>query len=183
MTADNNNQRYEDILNNIAKRRPFDRRQRPEKPQTPHDRVLDLINAYDALAELTQRDFARVLCYGPLILRSSAWSAVVIWYQRKGYHGYQKLQLRGVWAHYREDQLMLSIGGRLLPYRAPVYDAGVYRIAIQNNFRIYYDDDGGPPDQDDHPHYRAPFQTKERLTLRQTLGKILNDWQREMEAG
>ena len=37
---------------------------------------------------------------------------------------------------------MLSIGIRKLHYRAPIFDAGVYRVAIQNGFQLYYEDDG-----------------------------------------
>ena len=66
---------------------------------------------------------------------------------------------------------------------APVYDPGVYRVAIQNNFRIYYDDDGHPPGEDDHLLYRARFIMKERLAHRQTLVDILQKWRQAIEAG
>lgn len=182
MRAEDKNQRYEDILKKIDSRRPFGSRREEEKPSAPHHRVLNLLNAYDALADLTQRDFERILCYGPEALHGAAWSGVVIWYHNKGYHGYQTLHLLGVWAHYRGDEIMLSIGIRSLPYRAPVYDAGVYRVAIQNNFRIYYEDDGHPPDESDGALYRAPFKSKERLIHRQTLAELLEKWRREINA-
>ena len=160
MPAEDKNKRYENILKNIERRRPFGSARKEEKPQTPQERVLDLLNAFDALADLAQRDFERILCYGPQTLRGPAWSGVVIWYHRKGYHGYQTLRLFGVWAHYRDGEIMLSVGMRRLPYRAPIYDAGVYRVAIQNNFRIYYDDDGHPPEDGDRSLYRAPFKPR-----------------------
>lgn len=176
------NQRYKNILKNIERRRPFGSARKEEKPRTPQDRVLDLLNAFDALAELAQRDFERILCYGPQTVRGRAWSGVVIWYHNKGYHGYQTLRLFGVWAHYREAEIMLSIGIRRLPYRAPVYDAGVYRVAIQNNFRIYYDDDGHPPEDGDRLFYRASFKLGERLEHRQALTDLLRSWISEIDA-
>ena len=183
MRAEDKNQRYQEILNKINRRRPFGSRREEEKPRAPHDQVLDLLNAYDALAELTQRDFDPILVYGPRTVRGRAWSGVVIWYHKRGYHGYQTLHLLGVWAHYRAGDIVLSIGLRSLPYRAPVYDPGVYRVAIQNNFSIYYDDDGQPPDEGDRILYRATFKAKERLNHRQTLAELLQEWRREIEAG
>ncbi|MCY4063732.1 MAG: hypothetical protein OXG53_15285 [Chloroflexi bacterium] len=183
MSAEDKNQRYESILKNIERRRPFGSARKEEEPRTPHDRVLDLLNAYDALAELVQREFERILCYGPATVRGRAWSGVVIWYHSKGYHGYQTLRLLGVWAHYRENEIMLSIGIRKLPYRAPVYDPGVYRVAIQNNFRIYYDDDGHAPEAGDSRLYRAPFRSRERLEHRQAVTDVLQSWMSEIKAG
>ena len=183
MRAEDKKQRYEDILKKIERRRPFGSAQEEEKPRRPQDRVLDLLNSFDALADIAQRDFERVLCYGPQTFHGPAWSGVVIWYHSKGYHGYQTLHLLGVWAHYRDGEIMLSIGIRPLPYRAPVYDPGVYRVAIQNNFRLYYDDDGHPPADSDRLLYRAPFKSKERLNHRQALIELLQKWRNEIEAG
>ncbi|MCY3864761.1 MAG: hypothetical protein OXG68_04905 [Chloroflexi bacterium] len=182
MPAEDKNQRYENILKNIERRHPFGSTRKEANLQTPQDRVLNLLNAFDALAELAQRDFERLLCYGPQTVRGRAWSGVVIWHHSKGYHGYQTLRLLGVWAHYREGEIMLSIGIRRLPYRAPVYDAGVYRVAIQNNFRLYYDDDGHPPADGDRLLYRAPFKLRERLEHRQALTDMLHSWISEIEA-
>lgn len=78
--------------------------------------------------------------------------------------------------------MLLSIGIRQLSYRAPVYDPGVYRVAIQNNFRIYYDDDGHPPGEEDRLLFRARLNIKERLTHRQTLVEILQKWRQEIDA-
>lgn len=182
MPAEDKHQRYQNILKNIERRRPFGRDRKEEKPRAPQDRVLDLLNAFDALAELAQRDFEQILCYGPQTARGRAWSGVVIWYHSKGYHGYQTLRLLGVWAHYRNSKIVLSIGIRRLPYRAPVYDPGVYRVAIQNNFRLYYDDNGQPPEDGDRRLYHAPFKLRERLEHRQALADILQRWISEIEA-
>ena len=150
--------------------------------RSPHDRVLNLLNAFDSLAELTQHNYQHILCYGPMSMRGSAWSGAVVWYHSKGYHGYQSLNLLGVWAHYRDGEMLLSFGIRKLTYRAPVYDPGVYRVAIHNNFRIYYNDDGHPPEEGDRLLYRSPFKSKERLTHRRTLTDILGKWRSEIEA-
>ena len=91
MRAEDKKQRYEDILKKIERRRPFGSAQEEEKPRRPQDRVLDLLNSFDALADIAQRDFERVLCYGPQTFHGPAWSGVVIWYHSKGYHGYQTL--------------------------------------------------------------------------------------------
>lgn len=182
MGAEDKNQRYQEILKRIDSRRPFGSRREEEKPRAPQDQVLNLLNVYDALADLAGREYKTILCYGPRTCRAPAWSGVVIWYHSKGYHGYQTLNLLGVWAHYRQSEFLTSIGIRSLPYRAPVYDPGVYRVAIQNNFKIYYTDDGHPPDKSDRTLYRAPFKSKERLIHRQTLAGLLQKWRREIEA-
>ena len=181
MPADRDHERYQDILKKIAEGRPFGSRRREPLPQTPHDRALDRINAFDTLAPLARKDYRHALCYGPKSLRGSAWSAVVVWYHHKGYHGYQTLFLLGVWAHYDEERILLSIAERQLPYRAPVYDAGVYRVAIQSNFSLYYDDVGAPPASGDRLLHRCRFQEKERLTHRQTLKEIVARWRQQLE--
>ena len=182
MSADDSHKRYDEILKKIARRRPFGSDPPEEKKRMPQDRALDLLNAYDALAALARRDFRHILCYGPQTARGAAWTGVVIWYQRKGYHGYQTLNLLGVWAQHRAGELAIAIGIRQLPYRAPVYDPGVYRIAIRNNFRIYYDDRGQPPDDGDRLLYRARFEVKRRLEHRQALVDSLESWRGEIEA-
>lgn len=183
MSTEDKKQRYDSILRNIASRRPFGGAKPEEERPRLHDRALDLINAFDALAELTQAEFKHILCYGPKAVRGQAWSGVVVWYHSKGYHGYQTLNLLGVWAHYRDSELRLSMGIRKLSYRAPVYDPGVYRVAIQNNFNIYYDDDVRVPGEEDRLLFRARFDMKKRLSYRQTLVEILQKWRQEIDAG
>ena len=183
MRADDSEKRYDDILKRIARRRPFGSDPPGDAPPKPQERALDLLNAFDRLAELAQRDFEPILCYGPQTLRAPAWSGVVVWYHRKGYHGYQTLNLLGIWAHYLDGELAITLGIRPLPYRAPVYDPGVYRVAIQNNFKLYYDDGGRPPDESDRILYQAPFELKKRLRLRQALNELLQRWRIEIENG
>ena len=174
--------RYNDILKKIASRRPFGSKPHDDKPQTPHDRALDLLNAYDSLAKLTQGNYPNLLCYGPKALRSAAWSAVVFWYRQSAYHGFRMLELLGIWAHYHEGDMLISVGVRRLPYRAPVYDAGVYNVTIENGFSLYYEDDGQPPAENDLLLYRSVFAVEDRLQCREALAGILEDWQRELES-
>ncbi len=181
MNAEHDDERYEAILKQIADGRPFGSRRRKPLPPTPHERALDRINAVDALAPLARRDYRHALCYGPKSLRGPAWSAALVWYHHKGYYGYQTLYLPGVWAHYDEGRMLLSIAERQLPYRAPVYDAGVYRVAIRNNFSLYYGDPGGPPDGGDNLLHRCRFQESERLKHRRRLRKIVAGWQLKLE--
>ena len=132
MPSSDKNLRYNDILNRIATRRPFGSKPLDDKPQTPHDRALDLINAYDSLANLTSLSYPDILCYGPKALRRSAWSAVVIWHHQKGYHGYQLLELLGVWARYQEADILLTIGRR----RLPIARQFMMRESIMSPFRL-----------------------------------------------
>ncbi len=175
-------QRYEDILARIAARRPFGSAPKKAEAKRPHDRALDLVNAYDALADLVERDYANILCHGPRTLRGAAWSGVVIWYHGKGYHGYQRLTLLGVWAQYEGSDILLSAGIRKLAYRAPVYDPGVYRVAITNGFELYYEDKGQPPGEEDRLLFHAKFAASARLTLRDELQAIANDWRRKQSS-
>lgn len=179
MSSEEDQQRYQDIMRKIAGRRPFGGKARDEKPATLHDRVLDMVNAYDSFARLTQYTYAGIQCHGPKALRGSAWSGVVVWYHPKGYHGYQELSMFGIWAHHAANELMLTIGERKLPYRAPIFDAGVYRVAIENGFHLYYEDDGHPPDADDQLLYQAPFDAAERLSHRQALADVLMEWRQD----
>ena len=181
MNADHDDERYNDILKKIAEARPFGRSSRELLPQTPHDRALDRINAYDALSLLTRKDYRHVLCYGPKPVRGAAWSAVVVWYHRKDTTAIRPCVCWVLWAHFDYEQILLSIAERQLPYRAPVYDAGVYRVAIQSHFNLYYDDAGGPPEAGDKLLHRCRFQENERLTHRQTLKEIVAIWQRQLE--
>lgn len=185
MSGDDKQRRYEEIMRKIAGRQPFNARTartRADQNQNPPDRALDLLNAYDSFSGLTQVTYPRILCHGPKALRAKAWSAVVVWHRPKGYHGYQKLTLFGVWAHTIEETLYVSIGQRELAYRAPIFDAGVYRVAIENGFRLYYEDAGGPPGAGDQVLYQAPFDKKERLAQRRTLSDMLATWQSQASA-
>ena len=179
MSPDKNQARYDDILKRIAERKPFGNHRQNSEPATPQDRILDLMNGYDALAALTQRDYADRLCYGPKAIRRAAWSAAVIWYHPKGYYGWQRLKLLGIWAHGVHTDIMLTIGIRQLRYQAPIYNPESYHAAIKRGFRLYYGDNGAPPDEHDRILFQARHSSKERLTHRQTLNDILLRWQRE----
>lgn len=179
MPADKNQKRYEDILKQIARRRPFGNRRQDNKSATPQERILDLMNAYDSFAALTQRTYADILCYGPKSIRGAAWAAAVVWYHPKGYYGYQRLNLLGVWAH---ADIMLTIGTRQLVYQAPIYTAESHHSAIQRGFELYYGDSGAPPDENDSIFFQAKYSSKARLIHRQTLDNILRRWQNEIDS-
>ena len=182
MSTDENQKRYDDILKRIAGRKTFGNHRQDNKAPRLQDRLLDLLNAYDAFAALTQRSYAGILCYGPKSIRGAAWSAVIIWYHPKGYYGYQKLKLLGVWAHCLNADIMLTIGIRQLPYQASIYNPESYHAAIQRGFKLYYDDNGAPPDENDSILFQARHSPKERLTHRQTLDNILLRWQRKIDS-
>ena len=183
MSADRGEERYQDILKRIAERPAFGSRQRETPPPTPHQRALDRVNAYDCLAGLARREYAGWFCYGPKALGGKAWAGVLIWAHRKGYHGYKALNLRGIWAHYAGDKLMLSVGWRQLAYSAPVYDPGVFRVAIASNFRIYYDDNGAPEGDGKQLLYRDAYRDQDRLLHRRALEEAARQWRSEMDAG
>ena len=181
MSARDNEQRYEEILKKIAGRKHFASRARDDKPRKPHDFVLDQLNAYDSLAALAEREYVHILCHGPKTVSATAWSAVLAWFHKKGYHGYKRLTLLGIWAHFAESEMVLSLGTRDLTYRAPIYDAGVYRVAIENGFQLYYGDNGHPPEENDRLLYRSLYSAKKRLIHRQALREILDVLPREID--
>lgn len=178
MSGDENQRRYDEIMRKIAGRGAFGGAAPAQGTLSSHERALDMLNAYDSFARLTQDTYPNILCHGPKALRGKAWSAVVVWYRPKGYHSYQKLDLLGVWAHHAEKELLLSIGIRELKYRAPIFDAGVYRVAIENGFQLYYEDNGRPPGAGDQLLHQATFDIKERLAQRRTLSDIVKEWRR-----
>lgn len=173
--------RYQDILERIAARRPFGGARPQKKPSRPQDQALDLLNAFDTWSDLVLREYDRILCHGPKALRGPAWSGVLIWYHSKGYHGYQRLRILGVWAHYVDDDIVISAAIRELPYRAPVFDPGAFRHNITAGFRLYYEDKGDPPGDGDELLLQAIFTAKDRLKLREELQKIADQWRRQQE--
>ncbi len=178
-----NQERYEDILKRIAERKPFGSKRPPIQAKTPQERALDRINAYDCLAEIARREYAGWMVYGPKSLRGAAWAGVMVWAHRKGYHGYQTLTLHGAWAHYASRRILLSIASRQLAYSAPIFDAGVFRVAIANNFRIYYADKGAPPEESEAVLYRCDFQDGDRLKHREALEAIVKQWRSDFGEG
>ncbi|MCY4464792.1 MAG: hypothetical protein OXE46_04575 [Chloroflexi bacterium] len=175
--------RYQDILARIAARRPFGSPRPQKKPARPHDQALNLLNAFDTWSDLVLREYKRILCHGPKTMRGAAWSGVVIWYHNKGYHGYQQLRILGLWTHHAGDDIVLSVGIRVLPYRAPVFDPGAFRHNITDGFQLYYEDMGQPPGECDQLLFQAIFTVRERLKLREKLQEIADQWRRQQERG
>lgn len=174
-------ERYQDILEQIAARRPFGSARPQKKPARPQDQALDLLNAFDTLSDLVQREYDHILCHGPKTVRGAAWSGVVIWYHSKGYHGYQKLRILGVWAQYTGDDIVVSAAIRELPYRAPVFDPGAFRHNITGGFQLYYEDKGQPPGEGGQLLFKAIFTSADRLKLRAKLRETADQWRRQQE--
>ncbi len=168
--------RYQAILQRIAARRASGSARPAKKPARPPDQALNLLNAFDTWSELALHEYAGILCHGPKTLRGAAWSGVVIWYHNKGYHGYQRLRILGVWAHYVGGDLVVSVARRELPYRAPVFDPGAYRHNITSGFQLYYQDQGGPPREGAARLFQAHFTAGQRLQLRAEVQKIAEQW-------
>lgn len=177
MSQDDNQQRYDDILKRIAKRKSIDKNQAEQKPKSAYDLILDSLNAYDKMATLQLQDYKHILCYGPQVIRQPKESGVVIWYRNKGYHGYTTLHLLGIWAHNLETDIYLTVGIRDLPYRASIYDPEGYHASIHKGFRAFYEDDGHHPTDTDTILFQMIYQQKERLTHRQMLHNVLHQWQ------
>jgi len=174
--SDDNQTRYEDILKRIAQRKPFGKSQVEAKPRSAYDLILDSVNAYDTLNAIRQKPHKRVIVHGPKSRQRSTWSGVMIWYRDKGYHGYKSLKLFGVWAHQINADIFLTIGIRQLTYSASIYNAEGYFATIRKDFKLFYDDNGHPPTDADTILFQTLYNAKERLTYRQTLSKIMNQW-------
>lgn len=175
--------RYQDILERIAARRPFGSVRPQKQPARPHDQALDLLNAFDTWSDLVLREYDRILCHGPKTVRGAAWSGVVIWYHSKGYHGYQQLRILGVWTQYAGDAIVVSAGIRELSYRAPVFDPGAFRHHITSGFQLYYEDKGQPPGEGDQLLFQANFTSADRLKLREKLRAIADQWRQQQVRG
>lgn len=181
MSHDDDQQRYDEILNRIANRKPFGR-QVEKQLKSAYDLILDHLNAYDTLAPISTRKYQTILCYGPQVIRKSTWSGVVAWYFNKGYYGYRNLNLFGVWVYQQDSNIHLSIGIRALPYCAAVYNPEGFHVSIRKDFKLFYEDNGHPPSETDTPLFTTIYQQKERLTLRQTLQSYINQWHLDIES-
>jgi len=181
MSQDDNQQRYEDILKRIAERKSTKNNQTEQKTKSAYDLILDSLNAYDQMAKLPLKRYEHILCYGPKVIRQYSWSGVVIWYHNKGYYGYQLLHLLGVWAYQQDTDIHLIIGIRDLPYRASIHNPEGFHTSIRKGFKLFYNDNGHPPTDTENSLFKSTYNQKERLTLRQTLYNILNQWQIDID--
>lgn len=182
MPQDDNQRRYDDILKRIAERKTTEKNQPEQKQKSAYDLILDSLNAYDQMATLPHHTYKHILCYGPQVIRKPTWSGVVVWYRNKGYYGYQILHLLGIWAHQHHTNIELAIGIRDLPYRASIYSAEGYHASIRNGFKLFYEDDGHPPEERNAILLQTIYQQKERLALRQTLINSLLQWQLDINS-
>lgn len=148
----------DDLLNEIIARRKANQ---VAQQTDPLARILDALNALDALAGLCAR---APLCYGPKVIRSALPSlAVVVWQRPAGYYGYKTLKLAGVWVLLRAGQPVISVGQKHLAYSADFYDADAYHKLIRQSYNLYYQDDNRPPVK---PTYSVAYDADARLDLR-----------------
>ena len=156
----------DDLLNEIIQRR---RAREVEAQRDPLARILDDLNAMDALGALRKR---ATLCYGPKAIKSAAPPSmgVVIWQRPAGYYGYKTLTLIGVWAYWRDETALIAVGKKLLPFSAPFYDADAYHKLIRDHYDLYYHDDSTPPAK---PAFSVRYDAEQRLDLRATIAHEL----------
>lgn len=157
----------DDLLNEIIARRKA-LQQAPE--QNALERVLDDLNAFDALDQLRRRT---QLCYGPKVIHSGGKlisTGVVIWRRAPGYYGYKTLSLIGLWTFHRDEQTLVAIGTKKLAFSPPFYDADAYHKLIRKDYDLYYQDDRTPPAK---PAFAVRYDAEQRLDLRETVAREL----------
>lgn len=180
--SQNNDDRYQEIMKRIANRKPFEMNQKQKKNSSVYDKIADSLNLLDTLAKLSNKQYENIICHGPKALNYSNWSGVVLWYRPKGYYGYKTLTLLGAWVKQGEKDIKFVLGLRNLDYQAAVYNPEGYFASIRKGFKLFYKDNGHPPTKDDTILYQCTYEAKERLTIRQTLTKYLDQWQQNIEA-
>lgn len=138
-------------------------------------RILDGVNALDALDALRRQRFSPNLSWGAKAFSGTmpgAWVGALIWHRPAGYFGYKTLTVIGVWALAGEGGTILTVGTKLLPFTAPFYEAEAYHKLIRDGFDLYYSDRGAPPDESRRV-FTTPYDPAQRLTLRDALPSYL----------
>jgi hypothetical protein len=147
-----------------------------EKPTPPKANAQSLalatLNLMQVLEDNTPKYLQNWLHYGPATLVGQAWAAYIIWYREKGYDKYQDLWLFGVWARQADEAIELLVGTKPLKFTAPVFNAESYNTIIRTNFKVYYNDTGDAPAEDDI-HFRATYDESRRLALRRELADAI----------
>lgn len=147
--------------------------------QTELAAVLDAVDAWGKLAQLTEAKALRTRCFGPQTRRGlepSPWVGVVVWCRGRGYYGYRQIELIGLWASSGDDDApLLTLGTKPLHYSAPSYVPEAYFKLMRSSFDAYYDDDGSLPSPENR-RLSIPYLADERLTIRQTIRAVLDAW-------
>lgn len=134
-------------------------------------RVLDGLNALDALDTLRARRFSPQLSWGAQAFSGAQpmpWVGALIWHRPAGYFGYKTLTVIGAWALAQAEGTLIVVGSKLLPFTAPFYEPEAYHKLIRNGFDLYYGDRGAPPDEP-RRIFTAPYTPENRLQLREII--------------
>ena len=170
------NRRYRDLKKRLEQRAP-------QPLEARHDselaKVLDDINAWGFLEAQQQAHHPKITCYGPGVLKGYlpvTWAGVVMWYKQRGYYFYDTIQLVGIWAVRRSpEQVTVEIGTRDLVYGLPFFNPESYYRRIQEEFRTFYKDSGGPPPAESC-FYNIVYDPARRLEIRREVEDELDEW-------
>lgn len=157
--------------------RPFKAGDWPRQPrQNASARILDGLNAMQAMDQIALREFDDIRLFGPKAFQSEQKACVCVWYLPNGYNAYQELTLFGLWAVTGDDeQTQIIIGTRKRPYTAPIYNAESFWTLIRSDYRTYFQDDHAPPFPADRL-YDQPFDITRRIAMRQEIDRIIRQW-------
>ena len=165
-------ERYAEIMRRIQAGGP------PKQARHYLDTLLDDLNVVATFEQtLPSSKGLSVILYGPQSFKGPGWRSVLVWYREKGYRKFQNLWLYGLWAQQQpEGEALMSMGQRLLHYRAPVYTAEAYHKLIKRGFSSYYEDQGGPPTEEDSIHWQFIYDPYVRRSLRQQVLDRIRSW-------
>ncbi|MBN8639237.1 MAG: hypothetical protein J0M07_28220 [Anaerolineae bacterium] len=138
-------------------------------------RILDGLNALDALDQLRAKRFSPNLSWGAKAFtgkQPTPWVGGLIWHRPAGYFGYKTLTVIGVWAVAEAEGTRIIVGSKLLAFTAPFYEAEAYHKLIRDSFDLYYTDRGAPPEQN-HWVFTTLYNPTQRLELRDQLPTLL----------
>src|SRR5690606_21121070 len=156
----------------------------PVKLDDDLGRVLDDLNVWAFLVEQQCASHRAISCFGPGVFRGYlpvAWVGVVIWHKPRGYYFYDTLGMIGIWSLRAEDGIDVVVGRRELTYNMPFFNAESYYRRIQQEFRTYYKDGGGPPPVD-QCSYVIRYDPARRLDIRREIEAELQRWADEQDA-
>jgi hypothetical protein len=105
----------------------------------------------------------------------ASWVGIVIWSKPKGYYHYETLTLLGIWAVEIEELPKITIGTKVLPFHAPIFNPESYYHHIKRRFDLYYQDDGSPPPENARL-YTVNYVSESRLAIRAAIQRELGRW-------
>lgn len=170
--ADPNEDRYQEIQRRIQARGGSGLSYLPGQ-------VLDALNALHVIEELARHPLPLGPGgHGPF--KGLNWAGVLLWRRNKGYHGYRRLTIFGIWSQIDGDAMSVVAGTKALMYNQPIYTAEAYHHLIRRDFRSYYDGTASPPAE---ALLRCPYAPDERLRLRDTLVQVASQWRASLIPG